>query len=511
MQKLPIGIQSFPKLRSEGWLYVDKTPLIAQLVAQGNYYFLSRPRRFGKSLLISTLKEFFSGNQELFRGLWIEGRANWAQHPVLHFDFAGADFKELGLAQSLANQLAQLADQHQITLQGRGLAGQLKELIKQLAKLRGQVVILIDEYDRPITEYLTDLARAEENRETLKDFFSVIKPSDEHIRFFFMTGVTKFSKVSMFSGFNNLDDITHNPNYATLLGYTQGELEHYFANHLAHVAELTGTPREALLEKIKAWYNGYYWLGREKVYNPFSILQFFGNSGKFGNYWFETGTPTFLVKLLNEKFVYDVDDVLADESIFSNFRLDELDPISLLLQAGYLTIKKERGEFYTLGYPNHEVRKSLVQHLLAGYTRQTTPSVRPLAWKMQEAFRQHDVDRAMTLLNSIFANIPHQIFDQKAESFYHAVIFLCFLLMGYDIAAEVATAQGRIDAVVQTDTSVYLLEFKVGGSPEAALAQIHARRYYEKYLHLGKSIYLLGISCQDKGPKAWKLEELAVS
>ncbi len=508
MQKLPIGIQSFPKLRSQDFLYIDKTEHIYRL-AQLKYYFLSRPRRFGKSLLISTLKEFFLGNEALFRGLWIEGRVNWAQHPVLHFDFAGASFKKLGLEKALALQLGEMAADYQIELAKADIASQLKELIEKLAKLRGQVVILIDEYDRPITEYLTDLPRAEANREIMKDFFSVIKPSDEHIRFFLMTGVTKFSNFSMFSGFNNLDDITYNPHYATLLGYTQGELEHYFADYLAHVAAQTATPREVLLDKIKAWYNGYYWRGGETVYNPFSILQFFGNSGKFGNYWFETGTPTFLVKLLNEKFAYAVDDVLADESIFSNFRLDELDPTSLLLQAGYLTIKEERGEFYTLGYPNHEVRKSLVQHLLAGYTRQTTPSVRPLVWKMQEAFRQHDVDRAMTLLNSIFANIPYQIFAEKAESFYHAIIYLSFLLMGYDIAAEVATAQGRIDAVVQTDTAVYLMEFKVGDSPQAALAQIHARKYYEKYLHLGKTIYLLGISCQDKGLSTWKLEELA--
>jgi hypothetical protein len=506
MQKLPIGIQDFQELRQGNYLYIDKTESIYQLM-QGKYYFLSRPRRFGKSLLISTLKEIFLGNKDLFSGLWIEEKITWEKHPIIHFDFASASFKEIGLENVLQKRLDEIATQYQIGLQERNLISRFEELIRKLAEKENKVVILIDEYDRPMTEYLNNIPQAEANRETIKDFFSVIKPNDAFIRFFFMTGVSKFNKVSMFSGFNNLNDISYDNNYATLLGYTQEELEQYFADYLSDIAKQEKITVEELLPQIKFWYNGYNWGGETGVYNPFSILCFTSKRA-FANYWFETGTPTFLVKLINEKFLYDFEEILADESIFSNFRLDALDAVSLLLQTGYLTVKRRKGQRLYLGYPNHEVRQSLIQHLLAGYMKETTPSVSPLVWQIADAFAEKDLEKVVKFFNIVFANIPYQIFEEKSERYYHAIIFLVFLLIGYEMQSEVSTSEGRIDAVLQTEKEIYVIEFKVEDSAEVALAQIKEKKYYEKYLHLGKTILLLGFSCKNKGIKEWKLETL---
>lgn len=266
--------------------------------------------------------------------------------------------------------------------------------------------------------------------------------------------------------------------------------------------------REELLTQIRTWYNGYNWGGETGVYNPFSILCFFSNKGKFANYWFETGTPTFLVKLISEKFLYDFEEILADESIFSNFRLDDLDAVSLLLQTGYLTVKRRKGQRLYLGYPNHEVRQSLIQHLLAGYMKETTPSVSPLVWQIADAFAEKGLEKVVKFFNIVFANIPYQIFEEKSERYYHAIIFLVFLLIGYEMQSEVSTSEGRVDAVLQTEKEIYVIEFKVEDSAEVALAQIKEKKYYEKYLHLGKTVLLLGFSCKNKGIKECKLETL---
>jgi hypothetical protein len=267
MLQLPIGIQDFPKLRKGPFVYVDKTELIRQTL-KGGYYFLSRPRRFGKSLLVSTLKQVFLGNRALFEGLWLYDNWTWEPRPVLHFDFASAEFKQVGLERTLLNRLAQMADEYQIELTTEGPAARFQELLRQLAGRVAKVAILIDEHDRPINEYLDNLPLAEQNRDLLRDFFSAVKPNDASIHFFFMTGVSRFSKVSMFSGFNNLLDLSLNPKYNNLLGYTQAELEHYFADHLDWVATEKGLTKDALLANIKVWYNGYNWDGRDTVYNP---------------------------------------------------------------------------------------------------------------------------------------------------------------------------------------------------------------------------------------------------
>jgi hypothetical protein len=507
MQKLPIGIQDFRELREGNYVYVDKTKYIFRLVDQGKYYFLSRPRRFGKSLLVSTLKELFTGRRELFAGLWIAQKWDWAVSPVLHFDFSNANFKEIGLRAALRERLQELAAEHQIELAKQDLVGQFQELLQKLAVLKGKVVVLIDEYDRPITEYLTDLPQAQQNREIIKDFFSIMKPNDAHLRLLFMTGVSKFSKVSMFSGFNNLSDITYHPAYNSLLGYTQAELESYFAPHLDELVQPSDGGRPQLLASLREWYNGYNWDGPDTVYNPFSILNFLDSHGKFGNYWFASGTPGFLTKLVSSKFAYEFEGLqVSDPNLFDNFELENISPPALLLQTGYLTVKEARPNRYTLGYPNREVRESFLQYLLASYAQQQSPEVRPLVWQLAQAFASDDLAQVVATLNGIFAHIPHQIFDQGAERYYHAVIYLTFLLLGYDVQAEVSTALGRIDAVVKTNSAVYVLEFKVNDTADAALAQVRERRYHEKYLLQGLPVYLVGLACAQKRIASWQVE-----
>ena len=306
MKKLPIGLQDFARLRKEDYLYVDKTELLYQLATGGVYYFLSRPRRFGKSLLVSTLSELFQGNQTLFEGLWIHDHWDWQQtNPIIHLSLNSLGYKEVGLERALTLRLNKIAAQYGLTLQSEANALRLQELIERLHASFGQAVVLIDEYDKPILDYLDDLPRAQAHRELLKSFFSVLKDADPHLRFVLLTGVSKFSRVSIFSELNNLNDLTVHARYATLLGYTQKELEHYFADRIDQLASDFGG-REALLSQIKQWYNGYSWDAQHYVYNPFSILSFF-DKRTFENFWFETGTPTFLVKLLNRQQKYDLE------------------------------------------------------------------------------------------------------------------------------------------------------------------------------------------------------------
>jgi Predicted AAA-ATPase/PD-(D/E)XK nuclease superfamily len=508
MKKLPIGLQDFQELIQGGYVYVDKTELIHRMV-ELKYYFLARPRRFGKSLLVSTLSYLFAARRDLFRGLWIEDRIDWPRHPVLHFDFASANFKEIGLRNTLFKRLDQMATQYEIILEDPSLIDRFQELIIKLAAKEGKVVILIDEYDRPITEYLEHPAQASENRDLIRDFFSVVKPNDGHIRFLFMTGVSKFSKVSMFSGFNNLEDITYQPIYNNLAGYTQAELETYFVEHLTALAQSTGLGLPALLAKIKYWYNGYNWKGPETVYNPFSLLRLLNSQGDFANYWFETGAPNFLVKLMRKEGVYRFENnLVGDPNRLDNLSLENPNSPALLLQTGYATLAQQADGRFALVYPNQEVREAFSVYLLAEYAQRSNTEVAPLVWQLADAFATGDMAQMVLVLNSAFANIPHQIFEEKSERYYHAIIYLVFLLLGFEVQAEVSTSQGQIDVVVQTASTVYVLEFKVGESARVALSQIKERKYYEKYLPLGKKIVLLGLACQAKGIQSWEAEAL---
>lgn len=514
MQELPIGVQEFSKLRSKEYLYVDKTEQIAKLLSGSGYYFLSRPRRFGKSLLVSTLKEIFSGNKSLFEGLWIEDKIEWRNYPVLHFSFTEIDYKILGLEKAIEENLFYQASLYDIELKTTTINTQLQELVRKLhQKFNERVVILIDEYDKPIIDFLgkDEIHIAEENREIMKNFYSPIKSLDPHLRFFFLTGVSKFSKVSIFSDLNNLNDISLGNNFADLLGYTESEVLHYFSNYIKITAKTNGISEEELLQEIRLWYNGYNFKGSEKVYNPFSVLNFFDKQ-EFNNYWFETGTPTFLVKLVIQGGYYDMQNIEASLSSLGKFELRDLSPIAMLFQTGYLTLKENLVfDIYRLGYPNKEVANSLEQLLLAEYAKKQTTETTSLLYQLKVNFDNNKLDKVFIHLNSLFASIPYQIFETKKESYYHSIIYLTFKLLGYYTQSEVSTSEGRIDAVVQAQNFIYILEFKVSDTAQNALQQIKDKKYADKYKmekENGKQIFLIGVACNEKTITDYLVEEI---
>ncbi len=497
MQKLPVGIQSFSELRREGYLYVDKTAYIYELATGGKYYFLSRPRRFGKSLLVSTFKELFEGRKELFEGLWIEERWDWEKtNPVIHIPFAGLDYKMKGLYGELQKYIQESAQMHGISLQDDSLKNQFEELLRKLAESKGRVVLLIDEYDKPIIDYLGgEIEQARENQQILKNFYSVIKDSDPYIRMLFITGVSKFSRVSIFSDLNNLDDLSlqdHRSN--TLLGYTQEELEHFFSKHIASTAPKLGLSEQELIDKIRRWYNGYSWNGTDFVYNPFSVLNFF-TKRVFMNYWFKTATPTFLINLIRKEVYYDFDDIKVGDAAFDSFGIEHIDIITLLFQTGYLTIKKyDAGrELYTLGYPNREVKKSMLEYLVHAFSNTSATQVRSYALEVADALEQEDLTKVREVFNILLYSLPYQL-HQKAESFYHAIVHLFFTYMGLDVQSEVSTARGRADSIVEFDDKVYCFEFKLDRSAQEALEQLKNRGYTDKYRNTGKKIILMGVN-----------------
>ena len=511
LPRLPIGIQDFAKLRSNGFLYVDKTELIFDLLNGAGHYFLSRPRRFGKSLLVSTLKEIFLGNKEYFKDLWIEDKIEWKAYSVIHLSFGVSGYKELGLVNYLLKKIGQVAQQHQLKIESLTVGFALEELVVKLyEKYDKEVVLLIDEYDKPIIDFLgkDEIEIALAHRSIMKDFYSPIKDLGSYLRFFFLTGVSKFSKVTIFSDLNNLEDITLNKNYSTLLGYTETEVLHYFKDSFNQSAEEKKLPKQELIEKIRLWYNGYDFNGEEKVYNPFSILNFF-NEQQFNNYWFESGTPSFLLKSIAKSGFYDMKDIEVSLFALGNFELSNIDPFVVLFQAGYLTIKEQKPfNMYRLGYPNLEVENSMNRLLLSQFTKKDLTQSDNLLSKLNTAFSKNDLETVFFYLNALFADIPYQIFETKKESYYHSVIFLTFKLLGYFSDAEVSTSIGRIDVVVKNETTIYIIEFKVDDTVQNALQQIKDRKYAEKYTSENKTIVLIGVACNDKTIKEYLIETL---
>ncbi len=511
LQRLPIGIQDFEKLRSNNFLYIDKTEKIFDLLNGAGYYFLSRPRRFGKSLLVSTLKEIFLGKKELFKGLWIEDKIEWKSHSVVHLSFGVGGYKELGLVNYLLKKLGQVAEEHELTIESTTVGFALEELITKIyKKYNKQVVLLIDEYDKPIIDFLgkEEIPIALAHRSIMKEFYSPIKDLGSYLRFFLLTGVSKFSKVTIFSELNNLSDITLDQKYSTLLGYTEAEVLHYFVDYLKQVAIEEDISQQELIEKMRLWYNGYNFRGEEKVYNPFSILNFFDKK-QFDNYWFESGTPSFLIKAIEEGNFYEMKDVEVDLLSLGNFELEDIDPVIVLFQAGYLTIKEQKPfNMFRLGYPNLEVANAMNRLLLAQYARKKITQTDNLLSKLASAFNNNDLETVFFYLNALFADIPYQIFETKKESYYHSIIFLTFKLLGYYSDAEVSTAIGRIDVVVKNENTIYVIEFKVNDTAENALQQIKDRKYAEKYTAENKTIVLIGVACNEKTIKEYLVEQL---
>ena len=494
-KKLPIGIQSFRVMREDHYYYVDKTPLIQTLTDNERHYFLSRPRRFGKSLFLDTLKELFEGNEKLFVGLAIHDQWDWAvKYPVLRFSFGSKNFRTTqDLVDSLHTQLTFLEEQWGITPKFADAGGRFADLIIQSEKkAQLPVVVLIDEYDKPILDALeySDVAKA--NRDFLRGFYSIIKDYDAHIRFSFLTGVSKFSKVSLFSGLNNLYDITLSPEFSAICGYTDQDIDTVFA------AELAGLDREA----IKAWYNGYNWLGIG-VYNPFDILQLF-RSREFRNYWFETGTPTFLVNLLTSRHVPSVklDNMLSSSAMLSSFDVDDIATEALLFQTGYLTIHAQErlgGQiFYSLGYPNQEVYQSLNESLLSVMVQDRSAQAQQTA-RLYKTLLSKDLAALKDLFHAFFASIPYQWYTQNDmanyEGYYASVFYSYFAALGLNVTVEDSTNHGRIDMTLQFNQCVYVFEFKVIElAPKGkAMQQLKDKAYADKYRALNQPIYLIGV------------------
>lgn len=512
MKKYPIGIQTFEKIIEGNFLYIDKTKEIHTLINSGNYYFISRPRRFGKSLLLSTIKSIFEGKKELFKDLWIYDKLDWQniEIPVINITFNNIGYHGLGLENAILRELQNIATNHGITLSQTNDVGlSFKELIISLGKDK-KVVILIDEYDKPIIDFLTEIDQAKAHQKILKSFYSIIKAADPYIRFLLITGVSKFSKVSIFSDLNNLYDITLLKKFNNIAGYTHDEVLHYFDQPITKIAQEEEITKEALITKIKQWYNGYSWDGKQFLYNPFSMLCFF-DSQSFHNFWFATGTPTFLINLLKERFYYKLEKVEVGATIFESYNIENLETRSLLFQTGYLTIKEiDEYGLYHLGYPNNEVRNAMFSHLISAFRHTESPTSAPLVVKLTKAFKKNDIPQLISIINTLFKDIPNQIFIANKEAYYHSVIHLVFNYLGHYINSEVNTSDGRIDAVVQSDTHIYVFEFKLDQSAQAAMQQIRDKNYTSKYKHSNKEITALAInfSSQTKAIHDWLSETI---
>ncbi len=495
-RRLPIGIQTFREIREGSHYYVDKTAYAGRLADEGKHYFLSRPRRFGKSLFLDTLKELFEGNEPLFRGLAIHERWDWSKRsPVVRISFGGNNFAEPGsLAKGVRARFEELGRDFECASPSGDLAGsRLRHLIRALhAKTGRRVVVLVDEYDKPILDALRDPDLARAHRDSLRGLYGVVKDSDAHIRFSFFTGVSKFTKVSLFSELNNLIDITLKPEYSAICGYTEADLDEYFA------PELPDLDRGL----IREWYNGYSWRGTERVYNPYAILLLFG-TGEFDVHWFETATPSFLVEVLRQREIFtpSLEAMFGTSDLLSSFDVGKMAPEALLFQTGYLTITGEdrRGgrPRFRLGYPNREVRQALNDYLLR-WMAPTTIERMHREEDLGDLLAAGDLAGVETVTRALFASIPHDWHRKnelaRYEGYYASVFYSYCAGSGLDLVAEDTTHRGRLDLAVRLREAVFLIEFKVVDQPTgSAIAQLRTRGYADKYRASGKAVHLIGV------------------
>jgi len=492
LKKLPIGIQTFSKIREDDYIYIDKTNIIYEMLEDYQYVFLSRPRRFGKSLFLDTLKNIFEAKKEYFNDLAIEDKWDWSvSYPVINISFAKGKIES---RVDLDKRWEEILEDNEKRLDVKCLSNIYDRrcfdtLIQEAYKKYNQkVVILIDEYDKPILDNITNPEVAKQIRDGLVNFYSVIKGSDEFLRFAFLTGVSKFTKTSIFSGLNNITDISLNRKYGDVCGYTQYDVETTFAPYLDGVD----------MDKLKCWYNGYNFL-KSDMYNPFDILLFISNDHFYDNYWFETGTPTFLMELIKHYnyFLPSLTNIKVDKKILNSFDIENLDLEVILYQAGYLTIDKveqdEDGDImYTLKIPNKEVKASLNKYIISSIYKDNTLHAKPLS----RALREEYLEDFKTALKSIFSSIPYNNYTkndmQTHEGFYASIVYVYLQSLGLDIVGEDVTNKGRIDLTIKMDKAIYILEFKVDGK-QNALEQIKQKEYAIKYLNDKKDIYLIGI------------------
>jgi hypothetical protein len=513
-RKLPIGIQDFEKLRTESFVYVDKTAYIYRLACEGAPYFLGRPRRFGKSLFLSTLKAYFQGKKELFNGLAIAGlEKEWVEYPVIYIDFNKAAFSNI---KTLNIVLDSILDDYEKEWGVETIAGELSVRFDKLIK-RGyvqtgrKVVVLVDEYDKPLVNTMDDLETNEAIRKILKGFYGVLKSADAYLRFVFLTGVTKFSKVSVFSDLNQLQDISMDNRFSGICGITETELIGNFQPELHALAEETGKTCETTLAELKKHYDGYHFCeDAEDIYNPFSLLNTF-SAGKFKDYWYETGTPTFLAKMLKD---IDLNVKMLENDLrfpvrsITDYQIGNKNPVPLLYQSGYLTIKDYDAELaeYTLGYPNEEVKYGFMNNLLPAFMPDKDVLGEFSVGSFIRDLRANNVDGFMTRLQAFFSGIPYEL-NNKEEKHYQTIFYLLFRLMGQFVQAEVSSAIGRADAVVVVNDTVFIFEFKLTGNATAedALKQIDERKYAAQYALDNKKVVKIGaeFSAEERTLSRW--------
>jgi hypothetical protein len=529
MKRLPLGIQTFEKIAEGDYLYVDKTEVIHRLLTTaGRVVFLSRPRRFGKSLLCSTLHSIFAGKRELFNGLAIDELDwDWVMHPVIHIDFNAGNYMkgEAELLATVNTSLGIAADHYGLTVDGDSISSKLHNLIVSLSrKFEQKVVVIIDEYDKPLFSTIDAPEVHEELRGMLKGFFGVLKSADAYLKFSFITGVTKFSKVSIFSDLNQLDDISLKPEYAELCGITQDELERDFAEGIAKFSEVNGLSEEKYKDRLKVIYNGYRFSEKElTVYNPFGLIKHFMDNGKFSHYWFESGSPAFLYKLMQQQDfdIVDVEDCEMNVAEFTKFDIEGMQLIPLLYQSGYLTIKEYYAdkEAIKLGFPNEEVWSAFSQQLIGFlYPKPATAFV----WKFPGYLIDGQPEEAMDLLHQFLAGIPYDV-HEDTERYYHGMIDLIFRMFGLNTRSEVRIAAGRIDTLVETRNYVYCFEFKMdspvkpandrglGGQYTAqdALDQTDSKEYLTPWKGSGKNLYKIGVvfDSEKRNISEWEIRQ----
>lgn len=492
----PVGRQDFPSIIEDGFVYVDKTMYAYELAKLGGSYFLSKPRRFGKSLFISTLETIFLGKKEYFKGMYIYDKWKFEEYPIIRISFSNIGHKTMGLSLSISSELSFIAKKNQIelTFEKENIGNLFKELISKLfQKYNQKVVILIDEYDKPIIDYLNkdNIHQAKENREILKNFYSILKDAEPYVKLLFITGVTKFSKVSIFSDLNNLTDLSTHLQFNEICGISQKELEAYFPEELKVYDK----------EKIKVWYNGYKWdIDGNTVYNPFSLLNFFYGKGKFQNFWFTSGTPTFLMELSKKEHFYRFETVEIGDIDMQTFELENINLIPLLFQTGYLTIlsKNELLNNYILGFPNREVREAYLQKLADTYIQSQLTSSKVILSDLLKSFQNKDKELMQKSINNAFAHIPYDLWQKENEQYYHAIVHLLFSLLNVYIFSEVHTQTGRADAVVIHENGIYCFEFKLDQTAEKAIEQIKTKNYTERFKDSEKTIHHIGINFSSK-------------
>ena len=503
-RKYPVGIQSFEKLREGGFLYVDKTALIYELVNTGTYYFLSRPRRFGKSLLVNTLLSYFEGKRELFHGLAIEQlETEWKQYPVFRFDFSTGKFetREM-LQQAIDYKLSELEKQYGIPHDDRASNIRMTRLIKTAYDQTGrQVVILVDEYDSAMLQHIDNNELQDGVRMEMRNLFSPIKEADPWLRFVLITGITKFSQMSIFSELNNLNNISMLSKYDALCGITQDELTTQLRPDIEQLAESYGESYDEMLKELKAMYDGYHFSERKTdMYNPYSLLNAFNNQ-KIASYWFGTATPTFLTKIIR-KYKMDLEDmsnIRCTSSTFDQPMEHVSDPIPVLYQSGYLTIKDyERfGDVFVLDFPNREVRTGFANSLYRCYANNDVRSKDKLYMAYLDFYRSDNLAAFIDELKVFFSGVTYQLFNDN-ERHFHALLFTLLTAFGADVQPEVATSRGRADVVLKMPSTIYVMELKYNKTAAEALAQIDERGYADPYLNDGRRIVRVGINFGSK-------------